>query len=545
MFTIDGLDARISPSYAFRLNAARAQGISARTLEDDVDLLLLAARLVLAAVFVVSGLGKLADRPGSRQAMIDFGVPQFLAAPAGFLLPLAELVTAILLIPLATAWWGGIASLVLLVLFVAGISVNLARGRTPDCHCFGQIHSEPIGWPTLARNGVLALMAAFIVVTGSNDAGTSAVGWLGDRSGMEDVGLVFGVIVVLLIFAEAWFLLHLMQQNGRLLTRLEAMEDIVVKGLPAGAALPAAPNVPVVGLPVGSQAPAFSLSGLHGETMTLDALRAAGKPTMLIFSDPGCGPCNSLLPEIGKWQREDAAKLNVALVSRGTVEANRAKSAEHGLTQVLLQKDREVAQSYLSSGTPGAVVIRPDGTIDSPLAQGAEQIRNLVARTVGRQPAVPVAAANGNRNGNAPRPTPASSRVGQDAPAVTLPDLDGKDFSLEQFRGKDTLLLFWNPGCGFCQRMLSDLKAWENNAPNGSPKLLIVSTGTPEANKAMGLHSTTVLDQGFTTGRAFGASGTPSAVLVDARGKIASEVGVGAPAVLALAAGPADAGKRA
>jgi peroxiredoxin len=505
----------------------------------------LAARLVLAAVFVVSGLGKLADRPGSRQAMIDFGVPQFLAAPAGFLLPLAELATAILLIPLATAWWGGIASLVLLLLFVAGIGVNLARGRTPDCHCFGQIHSEPIGWPTLARNGVLALIAAFIVVTGSSDAGTSAVGWLGNRSGMEVVGLVFGVIVALLIVAEAWFLLHLMQQNGRLLTRLEALEAIVANGLPAGSALPSAPTGPVAGLPVGSKAPAFSLSGLHGETMTLDALRAVGKPTMLIFSDPGCGPCNSLLPEIGKWQREDAAKLNVALVSRGTVEANRAKSAEHGLTQVLLQNDREVAESYLSHGTPGAVVVRPDGTIDSPLAQGAEQIRNLVARTVGRQPTIPVAAANGNRNGNAPRPTPPPSRVGQDAPAVKLPDLDGKDFSLEQFRGKDTLLLFWNPGCGFCQRMLKDLKEWEEKAPSGSPKLLIVSTGTAEANKAMGLRSTTVLDQGFTTGRAFGASGTPSAILVDARGKIASEVGVGAQAVLALAAGPADAGKRA
>jgi len=509
-----------------------------------VDLFLLAARLVLAAVFVVSGLGKLADRPGSRQAMIGFGVPQLFAAPAGILLPLAELATAILLIPLATAWWGGIASLILLLLFVAGISVNLARGRTPDCHCFGQIHSEPIGWPTLARNGVLALIAAFIVVSGSDNAGTSAVGWMGDRTGMEEVGIVFGVIVALLIVAEAWFLLHLMQQNGRLLTRLEVMEEIFANGLPDGAAVPAAPPAPVVGLPVGSQAPAFTLSGLHGETMTLDALRAAGKPTLLIFSDPGCGPCNALLPDIGKWQREDGAKLNIALVSRGSVDANRAKSAEHGLTQVLLQKDREVAQSYLSNGTPGAVVVQPDGTIGSSLAQGAEQIRNLVARTVGRQPVIPVAAANSNRNGSAPRPTPPASRIGNDAPAVTLPDLDGKDFSLEQFRGKDTLLLFWNPGCGFCQRMANDLKEWENNPPNGSPKLLIVSTGTPEANKAMGLRSTTVLDQGFTTGRAFGASGTPSAVLVDARGKIASEVGVGAPAVLALAAGPADAGKR-
>ena len=77
-------------------------------------------------------------------------------------------------------------------------------------------------------------------------------------------------------------------------------------------------------------------------------------------------------------------------------------------------------------------------------------------------------------------------------------------------------MLFWNPGCGFCQRMLDDLKAWESKPPKGSPKLIVVSTGTAEANKAMGLRSTILLDQGFNTGRAFGASGTPSAILVDA-----------------------------
>jgi hypothetical protein len=44
-----------------------------------------------------------------------------------------------------------------------------------------------------------------------------------------------------------------------------------------------------------------------------------------------------------------------------------------------------------------------------------------------------------------------------------------------------------------------------------------------------------VLDQSFSIGSAFGASGTPSAVLVDEAGKIASEVAVGAPAVLELA----------
>ena len=51
----------------------------------------------------------------------------------------------------------------------------------------------------------------------------------------------------------------------------------------------------------------------------------------------------------------------------------------------------------------------------------------------------------------------------------------------------------------------------------------------------MGLNSPVVLDQQFSVGQAFGVGGTPSAVLVDVEGRIASEVAVGAPAVLELA----------
>jgi hypothetical protein len=83
--------------------------------------------------------------------------------------------------------------------------------------------------------------------------------------------------------------------------------------------------------------------------------------------------------------------------------------------------------------------------------------------------------------------------------------------------------------------MLDDLKSLEADPPQGAPNILVVSAGAMEDNRAMGLHSTVVLDQGFNAGLAFGASGTPSAVLVDRKGKIASEVAVGAPAVLALA----------
>jgi hypothetical protein len=53
----------------------------------------------------------------------------------------------------------------------------------------------------------------------------------------------------------------------------------------------------------------------------------------------------------------------------------------------------------------------------------------------------------------------------------------------------------------------------------------------------MSLRSRLVLDQTFRAATAFGATGTPMAVLLDEDGRVASEVAVGAQAVLGLARG--------
>jgi len=102
-----------------------------------MDAALLIARLVLAAVFTVAGVAKLLDLQGSRKAVIEFGLPAGLASPLALLLPLAELGVAVALIPASSAWLGALGAMGLLLMFVVGISVNLARGRKPDCHCFG------------------------------------------------------------------------------------------------------------------------------------------------------------------------------------------------------------------------------------------------------------------------------------------------------------------------------------------------------------------------------------------------------------------------
>ena len=97
------------------------------------------------------------------------------------------------------------------------------------------------------------------------------------------------------------------------------------------------------------------------------------------------------------------------------------------------------------------------------------------------------------------------------------------------------MLLFWNPDCGFCARALEDLRAIERERPGDASRFLILSRGSAESNEAMDLESQILLDESFEAGNAFAAPGTPSAVLVDGGGRVASAVAAGADAFFALA----------
>ena len=181
------------------------------------------ARLLLSAVFLIAGGAKLADPTGGRQALIGFGVPQVLTPALSAALPIAELAVALSLIPVASAWFAAIGALALLLLFVIAIAVNLALGRTPDCHCFGQLHSAPAGWLTLVRNAGLALIAGFIVFRGWENPGASVVGWLSDLTTAQRVGVVGGLAILALLGAEGALLLQILRQQGRILLRIRGL----------------------------------------------------------------------------------------------------------------------------------------------------------------------------------------------------------------------------------------------------------------------------------------------------------------------------------
>jgi thiol-disulfide isomerase/thioredoxin/uncharacterized membrane protein YphA (DoxX/SURF4 family) len=330
-----------------------------------MHLIIVLLRIALSAVFGIAGVTKLLDQRGTREAVKNFGSPESLALALSVVLPIAELTIAAGLLFAGTAGASALAALLMLGLFVVAISVNLARGRIHDCHCFGQLYSRPLGWPTLVRNLIFALGAGIVLWQAYTRPGWSVFSTLAQLSSIQWL-LLIGVIGLL------GAILHYLHRRQK---RLSAKTS-------------AAPP----GLPLDSVAPPFELAAYAGGKSSLVQLLAYGKPLLLIFTNPNCGPCVVLFKEIKEWQESHSEQLTIALVSFGTIKENFVNVARNGLGQVLLQQEREVAEKYGANVTPTAVVVNTDGRIASPLAAGADEIRKLLAGLLGNSHGPKVAA---------------------------------------------------------------------------------------------------------------------------------------------------------
>jgi peroxiredoxin len=100
---------------------------------------------------------------------------------------------------------------------------------------------------------------------------------------------------------------------------------------------------------------------------------------LLVFSDPACGPCNLLVPDLERLHRS-APDLQILMVSRGDPEANREKAREHGLTfPVVLQRQWEISRAYGMFATPIAFLIDERGIIAADVASGSDAILALAS----------------------------------------------------------------------------------------------------------------------------------------------------------------------
>lgn len=157
-------------------------------------------------------MAKLMDRRGARQSIAAFGVPRRVVTPLATVLPVAEIAVAVALVANATAVVGALGALVLLGAFIAGIALSLKRGHQPDCGCFGQVRSAPVGWKTLVRDGVLALLAALVVVYGP---GTGFGAWASGLTALDWITLGLAIAFAVAFVVEGGRLLDRWRHSGR------------------------------------------------------------------------------------------------------------------------------------------------------------------------------------------------------------------------------------------------------------------------------------------------------------------------------------------
>jgi peroxiredoxin len=144
------------------------------------------------------------------------------------------------------------------------------------------------------------------------------------------------------------------------------------------------------GLKAGTLAPRFDLPDLGGGTASLAEHR--GRRVLLVFSDPDCGPCQELLPQIAQFHRERRNnELEIIMISRGGVEENRRKAEAFGVEfPVALQSGWKLSKKYGIFATPVAFLIDEDGVIERDVARGPSEILSLAEAALSVEGRVPI-----------------------------------------------------------------------------------------------------------------------------------------------------------
>ncbi len=128
----------------------------------------------------------------------------------------------------------------------------------------------------------------------------------------------------------------------------------------------------------------------------------------------------------------------------------------------------------------------------------------------------------------------AKAELGKAAPAFALKDLDGKEHTLAQYKGKVVVLEWFSPGCPMCKwaygtggplaelpaRLKKDGVVWlavNSEAPDRAP-------ASAEANKTFaekyGMKSPILFDPTGAVGKSYGAKSTPHIFIIDEKGNL-------------------------
>lgn len=129
--------------------------------------------------------------------------------------------------------------------------------------------------------------------------------------------------------------------------------------------------------------------------------------------------------------------------------------------------------------------------------------------------------------------------IGTPIPPFDLPGLSGSRVSLEKFRGKQVLLINWDPECGYCEMVSPILAGLQSDFRERNVQLLLASRGDAESNRALvqkySIDGTVILQTDSQYVEPFENEGAPVAYFLDEQGRVSRPFADGADHVISLA----------
>ncbi len=320
---------------------------------------LLLPLLTCSAVLLLSGVGKLRDPAGVDAAFGSMRVPAPLdAAWARRALPWGEVALGLWLL-LATGVALVLVAVAVLALFLAYLVLVTRALRAPapaDCGCFGAIGDSRVTPVTVWRNGLLVLAATLTVVAGLRD-----VSVLSDAR-LEGVWawLIAAFLAVAVAVLVAWrpAAAHAGEASG--------------PGRAAGTG-PAPGTTGPDGEYLRTPIPRAQVLTESGEVVLVGqaASRAAH---LLVFLSPGCGPCQSIGPDLAGWRSDLQPVVLKAVVTSSPDVVHALPYLAGGWFDV-----HGITREAFGISTPGAVLLGADGALAGGPVMGEAAVREFVA----------------------------------------------------------------------------------------------------------------------------------------------------------------------
>lgn len=333
---------------------------------------LVAAPILLTFTLLVSGLAKMGDPRATEDAMVSLRIPaRPLHRLGALLLAPGELLLAVgLWIPIVPVQVAvAAATLALMLAYLVIIVRALGFDEPVHCSCFGTLGSPNVSRASALRNVTLSLLGVAGVVSAATGATAAAV-------------------------LTAWPLL--------LAWTLALGAAVLLTAFTLGGTEPAADSagaaeddeLDYLRTPI----PPGLLRDADGELVPLRSF-TAGRAVLLIWVNPGCGPCERILTALPAWRERLDPLVAVHMVLPRPLAGIAQPDLERLGPGPMEDVHSTLAETLSMRGTPTAVLLGADGMLAGGPVAGGDEVSDFVEEIIEQLDAARVTQTGPDRTG--------------------------------------------------------------------------------------------------------------------------------------------------